>query len=151
MKLSHYIFIAFTSCILFFSLASFIPADSSLDNDIFTYTNKFRKSKGKAALEMRGELNSIAEKHSKDMAAKRVAFGHDGFDDRDAAARKKFKDASRFAENVAYGAKDGEDVVEMWKGSSGHRKNMLGDYKYIGIGTARDSKGVIYYTQIFVN
>jgi uncharacterized protein YkwD len=54
------------------------------------------------------------------------------------------------AENVAYGATTAKEVVSMWKGSSGHRKNMLGNYKYIGIGTARDKRGAIYYTEIFV-
>ena len=53
-------------------------------------------------------------------------------------------------ENVAYGASNGKDAVNNWKNSSVHRENMLGDYKYIGIGTASNKKGVIYYTQIFV-
>ena len=56
-----------------------------------------------------------------------------------------------FAENVAYGANTAREVVTLWKNSPGHRRNMLGNFKYIGIGTAKDSKGQIYYTEIFVN
>jgi uncharacterized protein YkwD len=55
------------------------------------------------------------------------------------------------AENVAYGARDAKEVFLLWKNSSVHNKNMLGNYKYIGIGTAKNKRGVIYYTEIFVN
>lgn len=144
------IFLSLFFVTTFFSLVSFVPASDGLDDDIYSYTNAFRKSKGKAALTMREDLNAIAQKHSNDMAKGRVPFGHDGFDERDEQARKKVG-GTHFAENVAYGARTGKDVVDMWKNSSGHRKNMLGDYKYIGIGTATDKKGVIYYTQIFIN
>ena len=53
-------------------------------------------------------------------------------------------------ENVAYGASTAKEAFTIWKNSSAHRKNMLGNYKYIGIGTARNKRGVIYYTEIFV-
>ena len=83
------------------------------------------------------------------MARKRVGFGHGGFSQRDAQARKRVKSIHAFAENVAYGASTGKQVVTMWKNSPGHHRNMLGKYKYIGIGVARDRKGRIYYTQVF--
>jgi uncharacterized protein YkwD len=50
---------------------------------------------------------------------------------------------------VAYGPTSGKEVVKQWKGSPGHRRNMLGKYKYIGIGIATDRRGHIYYTQVF--
>lgn len=133
-------------------LLSFSPAPAdSLDNDILSYTNKFRKSKSKTDLVMREDLNALAEQHSADMAKGRVGFGHGGFDSRQARAKKALPNMTQFAENVAYGAKTAKEVVNGWKNSSGHRKNMLGNYKYIGIGTAKDKKGTIYYTQIFAN
>lgn len=98
---------------------------------------------------MRQELNSIAEKHSEDMAKGKVAFGHTGFEKRSAKANKEIKGMHRFAENVAYGASTAKEVVTLWKNSPGHRRNMLGPYKYIGIGIAKDRKGRIYYTQVF--
>ena len=55
------------------------------------------------------------------------------------------------AENVAYGARTGKEAFQIWKNSSGHKKNMLGNYKYTGIGTAKDRRGTLYYTQIFVH
>jgi len=127
-----------------------LPA-AGLDDDVLSATNQFRKSRGKSALQMREDLNAIARKHSENMAAGRVAFGHGGFASREAAAQRKIPGSTAFAENVAYGATSGKEVVKDWKDSPGHRRNMLGTYKYIGIGTARDKKGRIYYTQLFVN
>jgi len=126
-----------------------IPPKDNLADDVLKYTNQFRKSRGLAALEMRNELNTLARKHSEDMANGRKSFGHSGYDKRAVQIKKVFG-SCKTAENVAYGATDGKDAVTTWKNSSGHRKNMLGDYRYIGIGTARNKRGVIYYTQIFV-
>jgi len=138
------------SLVIIAGILSFTVQDSVV-GDVLSYTNKFRKSKRLPPLDMQEELNAIAQKHTEDMARGRVAFGHGGFDKREARARKYFPNATRFAENVAYGSPNGRDVVEGWKSSSGHRRNMLGPYKYIGIGVARDRRGVLYYTQIFVN
>jgi uncharacterized protein YkwD len=138
------------SLVFIASLLSFTVQDNVVD-DVLSYTNKFRKSKRLPPLNMQEELNAIAQKHTDDMARGRVTFGHGGFDTREARARKYFPGATHFAENVAYGSHNGKDVVDGWKSSSGHRRNMLGPYKYIGIGVARDRRGVLYYTQIFID
>ena len=129
--------------------ASFTPGPPGLANDVLKHTNQFRQSRGKSALLMRDDLNAIARKHSEDMAKGRRAFGHGGYNQREAKVRSNYPSCS-MAENVAYGARNGKEVVTLWKNSSGHRKNMLGNYKYTGIGTASDRRGTIYYTQIFV-
>lgn len=128
---------------------SFVPFNASLTEEILVHTNKFRRSKGLRALEMRDDLNAIARKHSEDMARGRRAFGHGGYQQREKQVQKIFQGCS-MAENVAYGSTSGRDVVTEWKNSSGHRRNMLGNYSYIGIGTARDRQGRLYFTQIFV-
>ena len=133
-----------------FILSSFNLSPGGLVNDVLSYTNQFRRSKGKAELIMRDDLNAIARKHSENMAKGRIGFGHDGFDQRHSQVKRIFKSCT-MAENVAYGASDGREAVKIWKNSSGHRSNMLGNYKYIGIGTAKDRRGTIYYTQIFVH
>ena len=143
-----------TFIFLIISLFSFTPEKPSSIGpveDVLKYTNQFRKSKGLKTLEMRDDLNAIARKHSEDMASGRCAFGHDGYDLRVSKIKKTIKPCDGYVgENVAYGASNGKEAVDIWKNSSAHRKNMLGDYKYIGIGTASNKKGDIYYTQIFV-
>jgi len=144
-------FIVTIACLsLFAGLISFSSdKNANLVQDVLSQTNQFRKSKGLPELIIRNDLNEIAQKHSSDMAKGRVDFGHDGFEKRNAMASKKIKPIYSFAENVAYGARSGKEVVTMWKNSSGHRKNMLGHFKWIGIGTAKDPQGRIYYTQVF--
>lgn len=95
-------------------------------------------------------LNEIAEEHSKNMAKGKVSFGHGGFEKRSRKARENVSGSMAFAENVAFGVSTGKEVVDMWKKSPGHRRNMLGNFSYIGIGTAKDKSGVIYYTQVFL-
>jgi uncharacterized protein YkwD len=131
-------------------LSSFSGSTAGLDEDILKYTNQFRRSKGLSTLEMRQDLNQIARKHSEDMARGRRSFGHGGFDQRSRKIRLIFKSCT-IAENVAYGSRNAKEVVAMWKNSTGHRRNMLGDFKYAGIGTARDRRGTLYFTQIFVH
>ena len=129
---------------------SSVPIKDVLTDDVLKYTNQFRKSRGLPALEMRNDLNAIARKYSQDMASGRRGFGHGGYSQREAQVRKLIRPFNAMGENVAYGARTGKEVVSLWKTSTGHRRNMLGNYKYIGIGTARDRRGLIYYTQIFV-
>ena len=119
--------------------------------DVLRYTNSFRKSRGLSALVMRDDLNRIAQQHSEDMAKGRIGFGHGDFGKREAAVQHIIKGSSRYAENVAYGAPSGKEVVNEWKNSPGHRRNLLGSYRYIGIGVATDRNGQLYYTQLFVD
>ena len=136
---------------LLFVFTSFIPAKDQLAEDVLKYTNQFRRSKGLTTLEMRNDLNAIAQKHSEDMASGRRSFGHSGYDQRVKKVKNTVKPFyGNVGENVAYGASTAKEAFTIWKNSNGHRKNMLGDFKYIGIGTARSKKGIIYYTQVFV-
>jgi uncharacterized protein YkwD len=136
------------ACLLF--LSSTNNFNGGLNDEVLRCTNQFRKSKHLPALEMRDDLNAIARKHSEDMAKGKCSFGHANYHQRELQVQKIIKMEYGMAENVAYGATTAKQVVSMWKGSPGHRKNMLGNYKYIGIGTARDKRGAIYYTEIFV-
>ena len=137
---------------IFLALVSFVPPDSAgLVDGVLVQTNQFRKTQGLPGLVMRDELNKIAKKHSLDMARGRVPFGHQGFDDRDIQAKKVLPGIHSFAENVASGELSPAEVVNLWKNSPGHRRNMMGAYKYVGIGTATDKQGIIYFTQIFAD
>jgi len=145
-----FLFVTLSCVTIFIGLTSFSPdKNANIVQDVFSQTNQFRKSKGLPELIIRKELNEIAQQHSEDMADGNVAFGHGGFAERNAMANEKIKSLKTFAENVAYGANSGEQVVSLWKNSSGHRRNMLGNFKYIGIGIAKDRYGRIFFTQVF--
>lgn len=142
------LFIA-TALLLSFTLLSFSTSNTNVVKDVLKQTNLFRRSKGLNQLVMLNQLNAIARKHSEDMAHGRVAFGHAGFYQRESLEKKRIKGVSTFGENVAYGPTSGKQVVIMWEKSPGHRHNLLGPFKYIGIGIAKDKQGRIYYTQVF--
>ena len=84
------------------------------------------------------------------MATKKIPFGHDGFDARMKGITQQLKNATGWAENVAYGPNTAKDVVDMWLHSPGHKKNIEGNYNLTGIGIEKSADGETYYTQIFV-
>ena len=54
-------------------------------------------------------------------------------------------------ENIAYGQKTPEQVMEGWMNSQGHRANILNpNFTAIGVGYYQNSRGVSYWTQLFV-
>jgi uncharacterized protein YkwD len=55
---------------------------------------------------------------------------------------------SRIAENIAWNYPPSA-VVEGWMNSSGHRRNILGNYTHIGVASCLNEKGEPYYTQVF--
>ncbi|WP_447642921.1 MULTISPECIES: CAP domain-containing protein [Chitinophagaceae] len=117
--------------------------------NILRYINQYRTQKGLNALMLDDGLSTIAYMHSRDMSRGNVAFGHDGFNDRMAKARLSNSKLAGFAENVAYGMQTPQEVSQDWYGSSGHRRNMLGNYLLTGIGVERADDGYLYFTQVF--
>lgn len=53
-------------------------------------------------------------------------------------------------ENIAWGQKSPEQVMDGWMNSDGHRANILNkNFKNIGVGYYQDEKGVNYWVQLF--
>lgn len=54
-------------------------------------------------------------------------------------------------ENIAWGQKTPEEVMESWMNSSGHRANILNEnFTAIGVGLHEDASGTLYWTQMFI-
>jgi uncharacterized protein YkwD len=54
-------------------------------------------------------------------------------------------------ENIAYGQRTPEEVMNAWMNSSGHRANILNpSYNQIGVGVAKSANGTFYWTQEFI-
>ncbi|MBV9774324.1 MAG: CAP domain-containing protein [Gemmatimonadetes bacterium] len=116
--------------------------------------NRYRASRGLPPLAYNDAVAAIARRHSEDMAAGRVPFGHQGFDQRSQAVGAAGVDQRSIAENVHESSYPAESAVEVavsgWLGSPGHLQNIVGAYDLTGIGVARSPRGVWYFTQIFV-
>ncbi|BFG69894.1 hypothetical protein KACHI17_07750 [Sediminibacterium sp. KACHI17] len=122
----------------------------TMSNDILYHVNEYRKKKGLGMLKGIAAADEQAALHSKNMALKRTAFGHDGFENRIQRITKSTGTIMAAAENVAYGKLSAEEVVKGWINSPGHRKNIEGNYTQTGIGVYQDAKGVIFFTQLFI-
>ncbi len=124
--------------------------NQQITDEIFRLVNKHREGKGLKPLRQNAIIAKVAEGHSRNMAGKSVAFGHDGFEGRVAKIEKQLKPAMASAENVAFSTRDAKGVVDMWLHSKGHRENIEGGYSLTGIGMAKGADGQYYYTQIFI-
>lgn len=124
---------------------------NTLEQSVFEQINQYRASKGMSPLTRNTKIDSQARSHSQDMANGNTPFGHQDFSNRVKSIGIAYSGA---AENVAYnqGYKDpATQAVQGWLNSLGHKKNIEGNYSQTGIGVAANSKGEIYFTEIFIN
>jgi len=129
---------------------AFAADNNRMEKEILQLTNQYRKSKGLPSLQPDDASNIQAGIHSRNMARKRVRFGHDGFQKRVQQISESLGRLEASAENVAYGQESAAEVVRTWINSAPHRKNLLGNYTKIGIGVAQNKEGQYYFTQIFI-
>lgn len=125
--------------------------EENLQQSVLNYVNQYRKNRGLAPLQMVELISQEARKHSQNIATGKVAFGHDGFEERADRIMGQISMSNAIAENVAYGKFSAQEVVNRWIQSSGHKKNIEGKYNLTGIGIYRRVDGYIYFTQIFLN
>lgn len=135
------------------SAASATPSLEALGAEIHRLVNGHRARTGLPALRWDDDVATVAQRHSREMARGGRPFGHQGFDAR-AAEIQQLGTVAQIAENVADDNRTGPQlpaqVVEGWLSSTGHRRNLEGDFTVTGIGVAESSDGVRFFTQIFV-
>ncbi|MBD2301959.1 CAP domain-containing protein [Nostoc sp. FACHB-190] len=125
---------------------------AKLEAEVFTQINQYRASLGLPALTRNSTIDNQARTHSQNMAQGRVAFGHDGFGARIQAIAVTIP-YSAAAENVAYNqgySNPATQAVQGWLRSPGHLANIKGNYNLTGVGVAVNSRGAVYFTQIFI-
>lgn len=149
------------SCLLFslfgLLISSFAIKAQALSNnqklfyqtEILKYINGYRNAKKLQPLTIDDNLSTIAYNHSQNMSGHKTSFGHDGFYERMKMAKSFNPKLTSFAENVAYGLQTPAEVSRDWYGSSGHKKNILGNFSRTGIGVERGEDGYLYFTQVF--
>ncbi len=123
---------------------------ATMNADIINGVNEYRRSKGLPSLHLLAIAASEAAKHSSNMAAKKTAFGHGNFNQRALAIANELHGTSSTGENIAFGKMTSREVIDAWLKSANHKANIEGAFEYTGVGVAKDNRGVVYYTQIFV-
>ncbi|HBC97832.1 MAG TPA: serine protease [Clostridium sp.] len=122
-------------------------------SEVIKLVNVERSKNGLAPLKANAELSKVAAVKSQDMADKNY-FSHTSptygspFD-----MMKKFGISYTAAgENIAYGQKTPEEVMNSWMNSPGHRANILNsNFTEIGVGIFRNKNGTPYWVQMFIN
>lgn len=122
----------------------------SFEREIFDMANVVRVRNNKTPYKWSDDMADVARNHSKDMADNNY-FSHTNLDRKSPFDR--MKDAGinykMAAENIACGQTSAIFAHEGWMNSSGHRKNILGDCKELGVGVHFGGSYYIYYTQNF--
>ena len=128
------------------------PADlvAAYEQEVFDLVNQIREENGLTPFVYNETLAQLARAHSQDMID-RDFFEHenpdgDNIDARVSAAGIRW---SRVAENIAAGQRTPEEVVEAWMNSPGHRANILGQCRELGVGLALGGPYGYYWTQDF--
>lgn len=108
--------------------------------------NRERKNKGIEELKIDKKLCEYAQKHAENMVAKNSLY-HSKM-----VELMKESKSRLVGENVAWGQKTEEDVVNSWMWSPMHRWNILGkSYTRVGFGMAKNDDGSIYWCVVFAN
>lgn len=127
------------------------PPRAGVAHQVLALVNVERSRAGCGPVSANAALQSAAQGHSDDMAA-RDYFSHtspDGstFADRIRAAGYR---GGAIAENIAAGQTSAKDVMRAWMASPGHRANILNcTYRDIGVGYATGGSYGTYWTQTF--
>ena len=122
---------------------------SSLTMQVLSIVNSERAKYGLDALTYDAHLSSAADIRAVEIKS---LFSHTRPDGRSCftALDEVGYSYRKAGENIAYGQRTAEEVMNAWMNSEGHRANILGDYTFIGIGVY-EKGGVIYWSQFFTS
>ncbi|HET8753189.1 MAG TPA: CAP domain-containing protein [Salinimicrobium sp.] len=123
-------------------------AYTTFEVEVLELVNDYRVENGYSELDFMDAVSWQAEDHNAHMVAMNEVC-HDDFGDRYAALVATVQ-AKAVSENVAYGYRTAEAVVNAWIKSEGHRKNLEGNFTHFGISITKNDEGKFYFTNIFV-
>ncbi len=124
-----------------------LETDLIMSDEVLLEVNKHRELLHRSPIAVdRGYAGAYAVKHTKYMIEVR-GINHDFYYERSEALRDL--GAIDVGEVVASGYKTAEEVVSAWMNSSSHRRILLGDYIYCGLGILKNEEGTYFYTLIF--
>ena len=124
----------------------------TLEQQVVDLVNRQRANYGLPLLKANWELSRVARYKSQDMIQKGY-FAHQS-----PTYGSPFNMMESFGirftaagENIAYGQRTPQEVMNDWMNSTGHRNNILSRvYNQISVGVAKASNGTYYWTQMFI-
>lgn len=124
------------------------PAAATSTSDegtLLSLTNAERANRGIGRLSSISDLASLAERHSRDMAARHAIYHNDSLPSQAGGNWRKL------GENVGRGSSV-RQVHNAFMGSSSHRVHILDSrYNQVGMGVVHGSDGYVYVTEVFAD
>jgi len=124
----------------------------SIKQQVITLVNQERKKRGLKPYQSNAKVTKAAQKKAKDMAANNY-FSHQSptYGSPSEMLNQFNIDYSAAGENIAKGQQTAQDVMDSWMNSPGHRRNILSKkYNQIGIGVAKNERGILHWVQMFI-
>ncbi|TNC26218.1 CAP domain-containing protein [Mumia zhuanghuii] len=120
------------------------PGPRVYERRVVRHTNRQRRAHDRRTLKRSSCLNRYAQR-----AANRIA-ANGRLVHQDLKPVLRACGGWKVGENIAYGYRWPRHVVRAWMDSPGHRANILERrYRRIGVGVRRDSRGVVWVSQVF--
>lgn len=126
-----------------------VEETSSQAEQVVKLVNEERTKAGLPALTVNADITTAANVRANEI--KRV-FSHTRPDGSSFSTALKEQGVSfrGSGENIAWGQKSPEQVMNAWMNSAGHRANILNkNFKNIGVGHYQDENGTNYWVQLF--
>lgn len=125
--------------------------ENSFAMQVIKLVNKERAKEGLPELRYDAKIEKAALVRAKETVA---SFSHTRPDGSSFSTALKEQGVSYrgAGENIAWGQKTPEEVMEGWMNSPGHRANIMNkNFTKIGVGYYQNAQGRNYWTQLFVN
>jgi uncharacterized protein YkwD len=106
----------------------------AIEENIVAFTNFERARYGLPALEVDAAMMRSARQHATWMTQNQCMVHSN----------------QPVAENIAMGQPNTQEVMQCWMASPGHRANILGGYRRLGVAAYRTEAGTIYWCQQFL-
>ncbi|MBS5083582.1 MAG: CAP domain-containing protein [Clostridiales bacterium] len=123
--------------------------DVSAAKKVADLVNQERAKAGLAPLEIKVNLQAAAQVRAKEIE-KSFSHTRPNGSSFSTVLAENGVDYRGSGENIAWGQRSPEEVMNGWMNSEGHRANILNkNFKYIGVGYHVNSNGTGYWTQLF--
>lgn len=123
--------------------------DVSAARKVADLVNQERAKAGLAPLEVKVNLQTAAQVRAKEIE-KSFSHTRPNGSSFSTVLAENGVDYRGSGENIAWGQRSSEEVMNGWMNSDGHRANILNkNFKYIGVGYHVNSNGTGYWTQLF--
>lgn len=151
--------VALMSSVVVLISSTLVHANQDWRGEMLNQINVIRKEAGVKPLKLCSSLNSSSQNYSAKMARENF-FSHNGKDGSTLKSRTEkagyvMKTGSvKFAlgENIAKGQRNVNEVLNSWRNSKGHYKNLIEtNFTHVGLGRARhgNTSNVFFWVQNF--